>query len=140
MCDIQSTVVKMDEMSVKRLLHMIAQEEIKILERPETGLLMMTVKDSFDTDFYLGELLVTEARVEYMNEKGYAMVMGDDCERALVAASIEAILSAKNSNSRLKQQIVGFVSSQKEKIAETERVEERLVAKTKVSFETMPEE
>jgi activator of 2-hydroxyglutaryl-CoA dehydratase len=44
----------MDDTFIKQVLQIIADKDIEILKEPETGLLMMTVKDSFDTDFYLG--------------------------------------------------------------------------------------
>lgn len=129
----------MDDIFIKQMLQTIAEEDIEILKEPETGLLMMTVKDSFDTDFYLGEILVTESEVQYNGKRGYAMVIGDDPEQALVMASIEAILSG-NDNNKLKQQITKLVLSQKEEIAVAQKREERLIAKTRVSFETMPKE
>ena len=52
---------------------------------------MMAADNFFGTDFYLGEILVVEAEVEYKGLKGYAMVMGDESERALLAASVDTI-------------------------------------------------
>jgi phosphonate C-P lyase system protein PhnG len=73
--DVQSVITKMDDSSLKELMQLLSSEEINITKSPETGLLMMTAKDSFNTDFYLGEILVTEAAVGYKGLKGYAMVM-----------------------------------------------------------------
>jgi phosphonate C-P lyase system protein PhnG len=117
----------MDDTFIKQVLQIIADKDIEILKEPETGLLMMTVKDSFDTDFYLGELLVPEAEVQYNCKRGYAMVIGDDCEKALVMASIEAILSGNDN--KLKQQVTEIVLSQKEKIAIAQEKEEGLIAR-----------
>lgn len=130
-----SVITKMDEKSIEKLIVLLPQEEINILKKSETGLLMMAAKDSFDTDFYLGEILVTEAEVEYKGLEGYAMVMGDEPERALLAASVDAILQADNED--LKQKVIDFITIQARKIAESDEMEKRLIAKTKVNFETM---
>ncbi len=55
---------------------------------------MVSATDPFDVDFHLGEALVTEALVEYEGVQGYGMVMGDQPERALAAASVDAIARA----------------------------------------------
>jgi len=127
--------MELDEDSVKLLLDMVADEDIIIIKPPQPGFLMMTVKDSFDTDFYLGEILVTVAQVECREKTGYAAVMGDEPEKALLAASVEAVL--KGNNEDLKKQIREIVSEQMEKIDSIREKESALVAKTKVSFETM---
>lgn len=128
-------LMELDEDKVKRLLDMAAKQDISIIKPPHSGLLMMTVQDSFDADFYLGEILVTEAEVECRGKTVYAMVMGDEPERSLLAASIEAIMQGDNED--LKKQIRGFVSEQMEKIDSIREKESALIAKTKVSFESM---
>jgi len=133
--DFQLVITKMDDSSVKELMQLLSTEEINITKSPQTGLLMMIVQDSFDTDFYLGEILVTEAEVECRGKTGYAMVMGDEPERALLAASVDAVMQGDNED--FKKQIRGFVSEQMEKINSTREKESALVAKTKVSFESM---
>ncbi|WP_333656572.1 phosphonate C-P lyase system protein PhnG [Dissulfurispira sp.] len=61
--EINSVITKMDEKSIEELIALIPQEEINIIKKPQTGLLMMAANDSFGADFYLGEILVTEAEV-----------------------------------------------------------------------------
>lgn len=133
--DLTVLIDTMDEQRVENLLALFAGEELTVSRLPRSGLLMMTVQDSFDTDFYLGEILVTEAEVESRGKTGYAMVMGDEPERALLAASIEAVLQGDNED--LKKQIREFVSEQMEKINSIREKESALIAKTKVSFENM---
>lgn len=133
--DMCTELMELDEDKVKLLWDMAAEQDISIIKPPQTGLLMMTVKDSFDADFYLGEILATEAEVESRGKTGYAMVMGDEPERALLAASLEAIVQGDNED--LKKQIRGFVSEQREKIDSIKEKESALIAKTKVSFESM---
>ena len=133
--EINSVITKMDEESIEKLIALIPQDEINITKKPETGLLMMIVNDSFGADFYLGEILVTEAKVEYKGLKGYAMVMGDEPERVLLAALVDAILQEDNGD--LKQKVMDFITLQAGKIATADEMERRLIAKTRVIFETM---
>jgi len=136
---INSVITKMDEKSIEELIALIPQEEINIIKKPEAGLLMMAANDSFGADFYLGEILVTEAEVEYSGKTGYAMMMGDEPEMTLAAASVDAILQADTRDARgdLKQRVMDFVTMQARKIAEADEMERMLIAKTRVSFETM---
>ena len=55
--EINSVITKMDEKSIEKLIALMPQDEINIIKKPETGLLMMAARDSFNTDFYLGEIL-----------------------------------------------------------------------------------
>lgn len=129
-------IANIDKHLLADLVNIIPQDIINIIKPPQTGLLMMTVQDSFNTDFYLGEILVTEAEVECRGKTGYAMVMGDEPERALLAASVDAVM--QGDNEVLKKQIREFISEQMEKINSIREKESALVAKTKVSFEMMP--
>lgn len=133
--DLCSIIMKMDKGSGKTLLGLIGDEELAMVKEPETGLLMMTVRDSFDVDFYLGEVLVSTAEVQYRGKTGYAMLMGDEPERALMAASIEAILQTNNDD--LKEQLRRFMAEEGEKIKAVQEKEDALAAKTIVSFESM---
>ena len=133
--NMRSVIINIDKHLLAELRNIIPQDIINIIKTPQKGLLMMTAKDSFDTDFYLGEVLVTEAEVECKGLKGYAMVMGDEPEMALLAASVDAILQADDGE--LKQKVMDFITAQAKKTAEADEMEKRLIAKTKVNFETM---
>ena len=69
------------------------------------------------------------------------MVMGDEPERALLAASVDAILQTDNGDlmGDLKQKVMDFITVQAKKTTEADEMERRLIAKTRVSFETMAE-
>ncbi len=134
--NLELLITRMDNSSVKELIQLLSTEDINITKAPETGLLMMAAKDSFNTNFYLGEILVTEAEVEYKGLRGHAMVMGDEPERALSAASVDAIF-LQTDDSDLKHKVMDFITIQGKKAAEACEMEKRLTAKTRVSFETM---
>src|SRR5208283_32420 len=133
--EFQLLVTKMDDRSIEKLISLMPGNEIDIVKTPETGLLMMAVKDSFDVEFYLGEILVTEAEVRYNGKKGYSMVMGDEPRRAVAAAVVDAV--SKSDNGNLKLKINAILSSRMKRAAQKNRLQEKLTAKTKVNFETM---
>lgn len=123
----------MDSQAVSRLLKMLDPGNIRVLKAPETGLLMMSATDPFGTDYHLGEILVTEAYVEQEGVKGYGMVIGDDPERALTAASIDLLSRSAGVDSNVEK----FLAAEAEKIREKEKAEDALVSGTRVSFESM---
>lgn len=128
--------MNIDKDCFEKIKNIIPQDIITIIKPPHAGLLMMTVIDSFDTTFYLGEILVTGAEVQCNGQTGYAMVIGDEPERALLAASVEAIL--QTDNEELKIHIRDFLSKQMEKINSLKEKETGLIEKTRVFFENMP--
>ncbi len=131
----QSLITKLDPASLRQLFGLLAPEGVKILKEPGAGLVMMAVQDSLGTDFYLGEILVTEAEAEYRGFKGYAMVMGEEPEKALLAAAVEAIWGSDHVD--LQNSIREFLTSRGEVLAARAAKERKLIARTKVSFETM---
>lgn len=136
--DFQLVITKMDNSSVKELIQLLSPEEINVTKSPELGLLMMISNDSFGTDFCLGEILVTEAVVEYKGLKGYAMVMGDEPERAVLAASVNAVLQADiDAMKDLRRKVIDFITVKAKKITKEEEIEKRLIAQTRVNFEIM---
>ncbi|MGC8491847.1 MAG: phosphonate C-P lyase system protein PhnG [Syntrophobacteraceae bacterium] len=131
----QPVIMSMDRESLKRLSELLSREDIGVLRAPQTGLLMAVAKDAFATDFCLGEVLVTEAEAEFRGWSGYAMVMGDEPEKAMLAASAAAIFEGDDED--LKGRLTRFLAPYAERLNEAEMRERRLLAKTVVSFETM---
>lgn len=131
----QPVIMSMDRESLKRLSELLSEEDIRVLREPQTGLLMAVAKDAFATDFCLGEILVTEAEAEFQGCRGYAMVMGDEPEKAMIAASAAAIF--EGDNEELKGRLTGFLTPFAERLNEAEMRERRLLTKTVVSFESM---
>ncbi|MGD0827031.1 MAG: phosphonate C-P lyase system protein PhnG [Desulfobaccales bacterium] len=131
----QVLITKLDPISLRQLFDLLAPEGVKILKEPESGLIMMAAKDSLDTDFYLGEILVTEAEAEYRGFKGYGMVLGEEPEKALLAAAVEAIWRSDHED--LQSRIRKFLEARGENLATAAAKERKLIARTKVSFETM---
>ncbi len=135
MMEFQLLVTKMDDRSIGKLIALMPANEIDIVKTPETGLLMMAVNDSFDVEFYLGEILVTEAEVRYNGKKGYSMVMGDEPDRAIAAAVVDVVLGSDNE--KLKVLVNKVLASCMKRVNKNEKQQGKLTATTKVSFETM---
>lgn len=135
--DMTLLIAAMNDQRVEQLLELFSGAELTISMPPRTGLLMQTVKDCFETDFHLGEVLVTEARVGYRGIEGYAMVLGESPRRALARAASDALLrfdQPTEVRSRLLDLLV-----QEEALQNKQQVENAaLVAATKVSFDLMP--
>jgi len=132
---LQSVVLKITSEDVKNFLQLLDSNEMRILKQPQVGLLMMAATDSFETDFYVGEILVTEAEVEYKGIVGYGMVIGQEPERALLISILDAILRSNDVESI--NRIEKFLMQKQNEIAVSHEIEKRLIAKTKVSFEMM---
>jgi phosphonate C-P lyase system protein PhnG len=133
--EMQAVIAAMDESAVEEFGRLLPTEEIEIIRAPRTGLLMMAVKDSFQTDFYLGEILVTEVEVEFAGKAGYAMMIGDNAQKAILAASAEAVMQF--GDVALVGRISDFLAVQAGKIAAAGERARMLIALTKVDFETM---
>lgn len=121
--------------SVGKLLDLLASKEIVIERGPLTGLIMMSAMDSFETDFHLGEVLVTEAEVRCGEYRGYGMVIGEDPDRAVARAAAEAVWAAPNHLFR--KRLNRFLRTEAGKLGKRREKESERIAGTRVRFETM---
>lgn len=112
--------------------------DLAVQKPPETGLVMMAVRDPFDTPFYLGEVLITSARVACADVMGHGTVMGNAPRKALLLAAVEALERCRQGDAlgvvaRLVAQLAPREAQRKENIA-------RMAAATAVHFESMRKE
>jgi phosphonate C-P lyase system protein PhnG len=109
-----------------------------VQQPPRTGLVMLTVRDPFDTPFHLGEVLVSEAEVSFDGYTGYAAVCGDEPEQALLAAAVAAAELCGRAD------ILGAVAVHlgplEAKRADQKAHSSKLAAATAVRFESMKKE
>ena len=124
--------------AVRRMLERISVLNFKVLKEPETGLVMQTVSDCFKTEFHLGEILVTVAEVMLEDRCGWGMVMGDNGDRATLAACLDIILNGDDS--ALKNEIEPELADWLAHAARLLDEEARLHGITRVNFESMAEE
>jgi alpha-D-ribose 1-methylphosphonate 5-triphosphate synthase subunit PhnG len=128
-------VLKTTEDGDRKILHMLAKVPMIIRRDPAVGLVMMSVKDATGADFHLGEVLVTEAEVEYQGQVGYAMIVGNHPEKALARACAAAVL--ESSDKALQTHLRRYLRMKAAIINKEERIAEALRASTIVNFETM---
>ncbi len=135
--DMTALIDTMEERRVEALLALFADTELTVPHPPRSGLVMLTVKDSFDTDFHLGEVLVTEACVLFRGCEGYGVTLGESPRKALARAAADAVFRCSQPTEigeRLKSYLQREASLQEEMRAK----EAALIAATKVNFDLMP--
>ncbi|NPV91846.1 MAG: phosphonate C-P lyase system protein PhnG [Firmicutes bacterium] len=112
-----------------------ARHPVKVLKPPETSLVMMRARDSVeDSEFYLGEVLITEAVVEINGVLGYGIALEDEPERALCHAVIKAALAADLPE---REEIQEVVDQQRRQAESASDRKEGMVAGTRVRFAIM---
>ncbi len=112
--------------------------DLSVHQEPEKALVMMTVCDPFDTDFFLGEVLVTSARVACGDGVGYGAIMGDAPRAALLLAAVEA-LEKDGQQARLAP-ASALADRLAPRLAERRQTIGRMAAATAVQFESMRKE
>jgi alpha-D-ribose 1-methylphosphonate 5-triphosphate synthase subunit PhnG len=135
--DMTVAVVAMEEHEVTELLELLAAEEMTITRPPRSGLLMMTVKDCFNNDFHLGEVLVTEATVTMAGFEGFGMVTGEEPRKALARAAADALLRAGRPE-LLCDSVQSCLALARQRQTTRLADEAALTAATRVSFDLMP--
>jgi alpha-D-ribose 1-methylphosphonate 5-triphosphate synthase subunit PhnG len=107
-------------------------EAIEVLQN-RTGLVMLPMTESVQgTTFYLGEVLVAEARVRVGPHDGYAACLGRDLQQALAIAILDAALAADRPPDR----IATFVAALAAELAAADDQLLRQVEATRVEMET----
>jgi phosphonate C-P lyase system protein PhnG len=123
---------------VEELMAIVSEIPAEVIKAPETGLIMVQASDCFDVDFYLGEILVTTAEVECFDKQGHATVMGDEPMKAVLAATVRAIVQSNKKKSL--ESLTPILDEYMKKFALIRKQEGLLTAFTRVNFESMAEE
>jgi phosphonate C-P lyase system protein PhnG len=122
----------------RALAEALPLEQVQVTQPPASGLIMAQVRDSFQTDFYLGELLVTRAEAAYCGHTSRATLMGNCPDAALIAAVLQ-VLSVAGANDTVVA--AGRAAARAvERISARQHRESAMAAATRVRFETMAEE
>lgn len=126
-------MVKADREDIIKQAEMIKKNNrVVIIKEPEKVLTMIKMREPVkESLFYLGEVIVTEALVKVNDVAGMAVAMGDDYEKTLAMAIIDA---AYNAGAFADEE---FLLRLEEKQIEREEKENALFAKTMVNFNTM---
>ena len=98
-----------------------------------TGLVMLPMNEPVKgTTFYLGEVLMAEARVRTGNAEGYAACLGRDVEQALALALIDAA----NASGLAQKKIAKFLATQSALLDQADDQLLKQVESTRVEMET----
>jgi alpha-D-ribose 1-methylphosphonate 5-triphosphate synthase subunit PhnG len=109
--------------------------EVRVHKLPSAELAHMQFRDPVrGVPFYLGEVLFHECLVEIDDAWGYGYGIGQEPERALYAAVLDAALSGGHPLSR---QIETALEAAAEGAARRRAVESQLTERTRVRFEVL---
>lgn len=109
--------------------------ETVIVKEPEKALAMVKMREPVkESLFYLGEVIITEATVSVDGVNGTAVTMGDDYEKTLSMAIIDAAY-----NSNLFEDETVLLEMEKGQISKVEK-ENAMFMKTMVNFHSMDSE
>ncbi len=120
----------------KKLASQIEESyDVEIIMQPQEALTMIKMRETAKkTQFYLGEVLVTECKVQVNNQGGIGIVVGLDEELAYQLAIIDAAFEA---NLIETQNWLPLLEAEELNIKTRLKAEEAKIYKTKVQFETM---
>lgn len=133
LCEI---VAACDEPSLSRLLELLP-DDIELPRAPRDGVVLMTCREGLGETFHLGEVMVTESLVRWRDADGYAVVVGDDARRSLVAAAIDAMRAAGGASEVLAD-MEPLLSRSREALLSRRGEDARAAASTKVEFDLLP--
>lgn len=106
-----------------------------IIKEPHKTLTMIKMREPVKQSlFYIGEVIVTEAMVELDGVKGAAVLMGDDAEKTLHMAIIDAAMN--KGVFRETEKLLALEQEQQDFVMR----ENALHLKTMVNFESMDQE
>lgn len=136
--DIQRVLPYISAEECRELLVQLADENVDVVQEPQAGLMMMTIRDSADSDFFLGEALVTTAEVRRQGRLAQGRIMGDEPVKALLLATVEAVVLSEDHAGigRIRERLEGWEQKAEDAMA----TEASLAASTRVSFDSMTAE
>ncbi len=112
--------------------------KIEELSAPSASLVMIKKRENAKGFlFYLGEMLVTEAKVKIHDNVGIGLAPGYAGEKAYSLAVIDAAFNAELPETR---EWIPLLEKEEEKIIEEDKTEELRIARTRVRFESMDRE
>ncbi len=108
---------------------------VKTIEEPNNGLVMIEMRETAKKNlFYLGEMLVTEAKVQVQDSLGIGMVYGNCPELACYLAVVDA---AYNADLKETGGWWELLLEEEKNIKMKKDKEQAKILKTTVNFETM---
>ncbi|MEG6586447.1 phosphonate C-P lyase system protein PhnG [Dendrosporobacter sp. 1207_IL3150] len=114
-----------------------ASYAVNVIEQPNNGLVMLKMRENAKRSlFYLGEVIVVEAKVEINGHLGLGIVIGTNENLAYYLAVIDAAYNAALPETAWWAK---KLQTERQHINENIKFRTSKILKTKVSFETMDE-
>lgn len=108
---------------------------VSVVRKPTKTLVMVRMRETVaKADFYLGEMLACEALVELQGQKGFALMAGDDLEKVLAAAVIDAACKTQLPE---RETLVAGLLEQERTVQAKRALELRQHAPSRVQFNTL---
>jgi len=109
--------------------------DVKVIESPENGLVMVKMRESAQKSlFYLGEVFITEAKVQIEGKLGIGVVTGSEPELAYHLAVVDAAYNGDLKETLAWEQLL---VEEEMRIKAYQSQKELKIMQTKVNFETM---
>ncbi|MCX7821451.1 MAG: phosphonate C-P lyase system protein PhnG [Brevinematales bacterium] len=124
------------EDEIKKMKEKLENMEFKE-KKSRTGMVMGKTIDCFDTEFYIGEVLVTECYVTYNEEEGYGIIIGDSKDRAYILACLDCLENTNNED--IFKMIDDWFNTNMHYYTEHIQNEKKIFESTKVNFGLMVE-
>ena len=122
------------ELATSLLQSEYAASQVSVLSGPKLGLVMLRVRETVaDSQFNVGEVLVTEVRLELDGQFGFGMVTGDSPRRAMAVALLDAALRKGGPAAKKLQPEIARLS---QALRLSRQKMYQLVATSQVDFET----
>lgn len=123
------------ELSEKLAKEIEEKHDIKTIDEPNNGLVMIKMRETAKKQlFYLGEVLVTEAKIQINGHLGIGIVAGDNVELAINLAIIDGAYKA---NLKEISKWEELLLNEEKLIKEKEEKYSQKILETKVDFTTM---
>ncbi|GFZ79995.1 phosphonate C-P lyase system protein PhnG [Paenibacillus marchantiophytorum] len=123
------------DLAVSLSQDIVSRYNIVVIEEPNYGLVMVKVRETAQKSlFYLGEVLVTECKVQIEGVTGVGFVKGDDPNKAYDLAVIDAAFGADLNETA---EWSTLLQQESDRLAAQQAAFQSKLLQTKVNFETM---
>lgn len=108
---------------------------VRVLRKPAKTLVMIKMRETVaKAQFYLGEMLACEAMVELEGKKGFALMMGDDTQKVMATAVVDAL---RKTDLPEKEPVLQALEQRQQELEREQQREIARHARSKVQFETL---
>lgn len=108
---------------------------VRVLRKPAKTLVMIKMRETVaKAQFYLGEMLACEAMVELEGKKGFALMMGDDTQKVMAVAVVDAL---RKTDLPEKEPVLQALEQRQQELEREQQREIARHARSKVQFETL---